>query len=189
MARRVTFRGRLAADGHTKQEVMWRCGVPHTTAGADFDEKAFTEAEWARLEADPDFTVSEAGKPLDPDPAAAQALHDRMNEAFAALAPSEFTSGGLPRVAAMQKRLPEDADALTADAVGTAWGIFASAQRDALIERVRVAIPGIDPAVIDGEVDARLTALRTALPDDAKAIDADVVDAAVALWRAGEDEA
>ena len=104
-----------------RRETFWRCGVQHSAEGAEFAPDAFTAAEWARLRADPMLDVAETGAAAVEASGAgsedARTEAERIAAAVAALAtPDDFTSGGVPKVDALQAAVTAQGLDITIDA-------------------------------------------------------------------------
>lgn len=126
--RRVTFKGRPGVGpGSERQLTMWRCGILHTAAGADWAEDAFTEAEWQRLEEDPLFDVGEPGDGPVRDgavPEDAAELVERSARKLMELADVDALRGksGAFKLPALRAALGGDPNAIT-DEVRDAIGV------------------------------------------------------------------
>ncbi|MCA8880385.1 MAG: hypothetical protein KDA73_10625 [Rhodobacteraceae bacterium] len=103
-----------------------RCGVPHTKAGATFEDSAFTAAEWARLAAEPMLEVSAVDGPVPGPEDELAAFTAAVRAAIATLGPEEFTRAGAPQLGAVRAALPEDVTGLTREAVDTIWAAMAA---------------------------------------------------------------
>ena len=118
--------------GLPEQVSAFRCGAEHTLEGAVWDEDAFSEKEWARIDADPLLIVEFADDDEDEAPAEPPVSDGDLDalvlEAIAGLGAADMTSGGKPKVDVLQALLPEHEARID------------SAMRDRLWERHQAAL-------------------------------------------------
>ena len=91
----------IAANG-----VFYRCGRAFTAEGVIVAKDAFSEAEWARLTAEPMLHIRPAPEDAELDAAAEDDLKAQLRRVIAGLDPADFGEDGVPLADPIRKALP-----------------------------------------------------------------------------------